>query len=340
MKFHGIVMQGNFICLSVGNIGALGAAGTKGKIIYVESENAIYVDTGTEWRQTGLDPALFGNNTILGSVTAETPVPISASVNTVIGRMNVGNVKALSTTELTSLIAASTTTSAGSITLATSAEAITGTNTTKSITPQTLSLTLASSAGVNVPFLAQHNMSGIHTAVSASSISTPSVSATVITGTTISGTNISASSIVTNGISAGTFKMTTAPSASAYIVSDANGNGTWQRPSFARGGTLVNTVDYLSAMNVPVWYATYACRVTNVRGYRVGGGATTSINARKNGASNHLATAKTLANPDTWYDAGAVQNTDYSIGDKLEIMMVVPGASASQIAIQVDFVRI
>jgi hypothetical protein len=109
---------------------------------------------------------------------------------------------------------------------------------------------------------------------------------------------------------------------------------------FTRGGTIINTVDYISAMNTVVWYATMACRVTNVRGYRVGGGATTSINARRNGASSHLAVAKTLAAADTWYDGGAVQDTDYAVGDKLEIMVVVSGALLTQIAVQVDFIKI
>ena len=77
-----------------------------------------------------------------------------------------------------------------------------------------------------------------------------------------------------------------------------------------------------------------------IKGYRVGGDATTSINARKNGSSNHLATAKTLASASTWIDAGTVQNTNYAVGDSLEIMVVVPGASLTQIAIQVDFIKL
>lgn len=109
---------------------------------------------------------------------------------------------------------------------------------------------------------------------------------------------------------------------------------------FTRGGTLVNTIDYVAAMNVPVWIATCACVVTNVKGYRVGGNNTVAINARRNGsATKHLATDKTLANADTWYDGGAVQDATYAIGDKLEIMVVVAAGNPTQIAIQVDFTR-
>lgn len=105
-----------------------------------------------------------------------------------------------------------------------------------------------------------------------------------------------------------------------------------------RGGTIVNTIDYVPVMNVIVWYANVACTVTNVRGYRVGGNNTVAINARRNGSgTKHLATDKTLANADTWYDGGAVQDTAYAVGDKLEIMVTVAAGSPTQIAIQVDF---
>jgi len=108
--------------------------------------------------------------------------------------------------------------------------------------------------------------------------------------------------------------------------------------TFVRGGTLVNAVDYLSAINTVVWYATETCTVTNVRGYRVGGTGAT-INARKNGSSNHLSSALSLASADTWTDGGAVQNTGYVAGNKLEIMVVSVSGDVEQIGIQIDFVR-
>jgi hypothetical protein len=56
-----------------------------------------------------------------------------------------------------------------------------------------------------------------------------------------------------------------------------------------------------------------------------------------NGASNHLASALSLASADTWIDGGAVQNTGYVTTDKLEIMVVSTAGTVTQIGIQVDF---
>ncbi|MCJ7747921.1 MAG: hypothetical protein MUP27_09260 [Desulfobacterales bacterium] len=99
-----------------------------------------------------------------------------------------------------------------------------------------------------------------------------------------------------------------------------------------RGGTVLSPT---VAINVIVWRAPFACTVTNVRGYRVGGTGAT-INARLNGASDHLAAALSLTNADEWMDGGAVQNTAYVAGDKLEIMVVTVAGTPTQIAIQVD----
>ena len=318
MKFHGITMYGNFVCQTVTNIGALGTAGTKGRVVYVESENSIYIDTGTEWKVTGLDPKLFDANTILTAVTDNIPSATTIGEQTVVGRLTGGAIKALSTAELTTLVSPATSAAKGSIILATNSEVVTGTDTEKAVTPAALAARMSTSLPLT-----------------ASSLTVTSLSATSLTST-----SVTASSLTTTAITASTLTLTTSPSAEAIMVSNATGLGSWQPFKFARGGTVVNTVDYVPAINVVAWYATFACRVTNVRGFRVGGGATTSINARKNGSSNHLATAKTLAAESTWYDAGAVQNIDYAIGDMLEIMVVVPGASLTQIAIQVDFIKI
>jgi len=104
---------------------------------------------------------------------------------------------------------------------------------------------------------------------------------------------------------------------------------------FGRGGTVLNPS---GAINIIVWRAPFACTVTNVRGYRVNGTGAT-INARRNGTSNHLASALSLTSADTWQDGGSVQNTAYAAGDKLEIMIVSVAGSPTQIAIQVDFTR-
>ena len=103
---------------------------------------------------------------------------------------------------------------------------------------------------------------------------------------------------------------------------------------FARGGTVLSPI----AQNIIVWQARFPCTVTQVRGYRVGGTGAT-INARRNGASNHLSSALSLTSADTWMDGGAVQNTAYVADDKLEIMVVSVTGSPTQVGIQVNLTR-
>ena len=92
------------------------------------------------------------------------------------------------------------------------------------------------------------------------------------------------------------------------------------------------------AINIIAWSARYPATVTNVRGYRVGGTGAT-INARRNGASNHLSSALSLTSADTWQDGGAVQNTAYVADDKLQFMIVTVTGSPTQVAVQVDYTR-
>jgi hypothetical protein len=107
----------------------------------------------------------------------------------------------------------------------------------------------------------------------------------------------------------------------------------------SRGGALVSAAGLSAGANVIVWYASFRCRVLNVRGYRVGGSGAT-VNARRNGADNHLASAVSLTGADTWTDGGTVQNATYAIGDKMEIMIVTVAGSPTQVAVQVDLRRL
>lgn len=106
-------------------------------------------------------------------------------------------------------------------------------------------------------------------------------------------------------------------------------------PVISRGGTVLSPS---GAVNVIVWRAPFACTVTNVRGYRVGGTGA-EINARRNNADNHLASALSLTNADQWMDGGAVQNTAYAAGDEMEIMVVSVAGSPTQVAVQVELTR-
>lgn len=106
--------------------------------------------------------------------------------------------------------------------------------------------------------------------------------------------------------------------------------------AFSKGGILANPNGITDTMNIISWYATHICTVQYVKGYRVGGTGAT-INARRNGSSNHLASALSLTSADTWVDGGSVQNTAYAAGDKLEIMIVSVTGSPTQLGIQVCF---
>lgn len=97
-------------------------------------------------------------------------------------------------------------------------------------------------------------------------------------------------------------------------------------------------LDPTGARNLVIWRAPFAVTVTNVRGYRVGGTGAT-INARLNGTDNHLVSDLSLTSAATWQDGGAVQNTAYVAGDKLELMLVTVAGNPTEISIQVDFTK-
>jgi hypothetical protein len=121
------------------------------------------------------------------------------------------------------------------------------------------------------------------------------------------------------------------------LVLKSNAAGTalsFRTVEFSKGGTVLNP----AAINVIAWVAPFACTVTAIKGYRVGGTGAT-INARRNGASTHRSSDLSLSSADTWLDGGAVQNTAYAIGDKLELMVVSVAGAPTQVAIEVEFTR-
>ena len=122
------------------------------------------------------------------------------------------------------------------------------------------------------------------------------------------------------------------------------GDGTVNRfagsPNFSRGGTLYKADGIANAtLNIIVWRTPFACVVKYVKGYRIDGTGAT-VNARKNGTLNLLASALSLTSTDEWMDGGVVQNENFVVGDKLEIMIVGTIDVVTQLAIQVDFVRV
>ena len=108
--------------------------------------------------------------------------------------------------------------------------------------------------------------------------------------------------------------------------------------TITRGGTLYSSSGITGAVNLIAWRAPYACTLTKLYGYRVSGTAAT-VNARRGGASNHLATALSLTSTDTWMDGGTVQNTAYVAGDIMELMLVSVAGLPTSIAWQLEFER-
>ena len=107
--------------------------------------------------------------------------------------------------------------------------------------------------------------------------------------------------------------------------------------TFSMVGTLINPT---VAINVIRWQCSFRCRVLAVKGYRIGGTGAT-VNARKEGTALHLATDLSLTSADVWMESAfPVQNQEYYVGDKMEMMLVSVTGSPTQVAIQVDFERV
>jgi len=138
MKFYGVRMFGKLQVQSYANIAAAGAATDEGRVVYIEADESLYVATGAAWRKSGIAPELYDANTILKADTDNAPSAMAITEQTVVGRLTGGVIKALSTTELTTLVNVATSAAKGASTLATSAEVIAGVETLKTITPATL----------------------------------------------------------------------------------------------------------------------------------------------------------------------------------------------------------
>ncbi len=126
-----------------------------------------------------------------------------------------------------------------------------------------------------------------------------------------------------------------------YVKESGAGNTGWkameslQGASIQRGGTLL---DPTGARDITIWRAPYACTVTAVKGYRVGGTGA-ALNARRNGSSSHLASDLSLTSAATWTDGGSVQNTAYAAGDSLELRLISIAGSVTLITWQVELTR-
>jgi hypothetical protein len=118
--------------------------------------------------------------------------------------------------------------------------------------------------------------------------------------------------------------------------------------SFSRGGTFYDALGLAGSasfsQNVILWRAPVNCVVNNVWGYITAGGvaATASVNARRNGVGTLVTGSNiTLTTPNTWVSASSLiaASSSFSIGDKLEIMLISSSGFPTQVAVQVDFTK-
>lgn len=131
----------------------------------------------------------------------------------------------------------------------------------------------------------------------------------------------------------------------SYICLDAStAAAVWKETTpatttFARGGSVLTPA---APINIMVWRANTACTVVALKAYRVDGTGAT-VNAGKGTIATPtdlvLASDLSIASDEIWTDGGAVQNTSFSVGDPLIIVVASVAGSPSQIAIQVDFTK-
>lgn len=125
----------------------------------------------------------------------------------------------------------------------------------------------------------------------------------------------------------------------------ATSSTAWTPISTAAGAvpfskTAVFTDDTAVApLTVVAWTAPFACTVTAIKGYRVGGTGAT-VNAYRGTTGTPLRSANlSLTSANTWMDGGAVQNTAFAINDSLLIAVVTVAGTPTQVSVQVNFTR-
>lgn len=127
------------------------------------------------------------------------------------------------------------------------------------------------------------------------------------------------------------------PSDSASYASTAS----FVSQIFSEGASFADPINGISfSSSFCVFRAPYTCQVQALYGKRFGG-ANCFINARRSGSGGytfHTASNVTLSSDNIWFSANSISGSNYQSGESLEI--IVSGSGNSQIAVQVDFIRI
>jgi hypothetical protein len=122
-------------------------------------------------------------------------------------------------------------------------------------------------------------------------------------------------------------EQSTAIAAALASIASFSKNAAWADSSAVTASTLA------------VWRAPFACTVTALRGYRVGGSGAT-INAYRNTTgSPHRSSALSVTSTSTWISETSPTNTAYAAGDTLLLALLSVTGVVTQAAVQVDFTR-
>jgi hypothetical protein len=107
---------------------------------------------------------------------------------------------------------------------------------------------------------------------------------------------------------------------------------------FTKGMTLADPTA-VTALTVTSWQAPFACTVTAIKGYRVGGTGATVQAYRNTTASPIRSAALSLTSASTWMPGGAVQNTSFSTGNSLMLAVLSTAGSPTEVSVQVEYSR-
>lgn len=108
--------------------------------------------------------------------------------------------------------------------------------------------------------------------------------------------------------------------------------------SFSKGAAFFDSTA-VPVATVAAWTAPFACTVTALKGYRVGGTGATVLAYKGTTATALSSSALSLSSASTWLTAASVQNTAFATGNSLLIAVLTNAGNATQISIQVNFTR-
>jgi hypothetical protein len=113
--------------------------------------------------------------------------------------------------------------------------------------------------------------------------------------------------------------------------------------TFVVGGAFYDPQGVAGGQTLPVWIAPYACTLTKVEAFRIGGTGAV-INARRNFGSptaKHIAADLSLTADQTIASTATLQDTAYSTGNVVELWLVSASGTPTptKVFIQLTFTQ-